>query len=66
MSGLDEILARHFVHRAQDRGIADPAPAQRQQKFHAADIAVAEIGIAIRIASPPLLSSAAFRLAALS
>src|SRR6185436_8235784 len=31
---LDEMLARHLVHRAQHRLIADAAPPQRQHEFH--------------------------------
>ena len=32
------MLARHLVHGAQHRLIADAAPAQRQLKFHAFDV----------------------------
>jgi hypothetical protein len=31
------MLARHLIHGAQDRLVADPAPAEIQQEFHAAD-----------------------------
>ena len=36
--GGDEIFARHFVHGAQHRLVADAAPAQRQLKPHAFDV----------------------------
>ena len=32
---LDEMLARHLVHRAQHRLVADAALAQRQHELHA-------------------------------
>ena len=35
MRALDEMLARHFVHRAQHRLVADAALAQRQHELHA-------------------------------
>jgi len=38
---VDEMLARHLVHGAQHRCVADPALAQAEQELHAADIVVA-------------------------
>ena len=35
---IDEVLARHLVHGAQHRLIADAAPAQRELKLHPFDI----------------------------
>jgi hypothetical protein len=48
---FDEMLARHLVHRAQHRRIADAAPAQAEQELHAADTVVA--GRLIGHAEPP-------------
>ena len=38
---LHEVLARHFVERAQHRGIHDAAPAQPEEELHTADAFVA-------------------------
>ncbi len=40
----DKIFARHFVHRAQHRLIADAAPAQRELKFHAFNVGCRNLG----------------------
>ena len=40
----DKIFARHFVHRAQHRLIADAAPAQRQLKLHAFNVGCRNFG----------------------
>ena len=38
------MLARHLVHGAQHRLIADAAPAQRQLKFHALYVGWLDLG----------------------
>jgi hypothetical protein len=38
--GIDEMLARNFVHGPQHRLLGDAAPAQVEQKLHAADALV--------------------------
>ena len=42
--GSDEIFARHLVHGAQHRLVADAAPAQRQLKLHAFDVGGLDCG----------------------
>jgi hypothetical protein len=42
--GSDEVLARHFLHGAQDGLIADPSPAQRELKLHTLDVIGCWIG----------------------
>ena len=42
--GSDEIFARHLVHRAQHRLVADAAPAQRELKPHAFDVGGLDCG----------------------
>ena len=43
--GVDEALARDFVHGPQNGRIADPAPPQAEQELHAADMLVARRSI---------------------
>src|SRR5690606_36259944 len=60
---LHEMLARNLVHRAQHRRVPDPALAQREQEFHAADIVVAGLndGHAALLPHPNTYSASARR-----
>ena len=42
--GSDEVLARHLVHGAQYRLVADAAPAQRELKLHALHVGCPDLG----------------------
>ena len=67
----DKILPRHFLHGTKHALIADPAPAQRQLKFHALDIVggwlhdhnclAYQPGVAVFSTPHGLLHSAAYR-----